>query len=230
MTRATRWPRTARSPRWSSSATTAGPANESGQTPDGDRVSQGANGTVTFTAGDVTLHPERQLLRLRQFTYTSATTARPTGRDRVVRHGHRDDHGHRGQRRAGRQRRHGDGRRGRLGHRSTSWPTTTTAADVGRDPDGHRGDPGHQRHGDLHRDRRQLHAGRRLQRLRQFTYTISDGNGGVGHGHRHVTVTEVNDAPIADDDSDTVAEDGSVTTLVVVGQRQHGPANETVRR
>ena len=41
-----------------------------------------------------------------------------------------------------------------------------------------------------------------------------------------ITVTEVNDAPIAGDDSDTVAEDGSVTTSVLANDST-GPANES---
>ena len=42
-----------------------------------------------------------------------------------------------------------------------------------------------------------------------FTYTISDGNGGTDIGTVSVTVTGINDPPIANDDSATVAEDSS---------------------
>ena len=70
MTTATRSPRTARSPRWSWSATTAGPANESGQSLTVTGVTQGANGTVTFTAGDVTYTPNANYFGTDCFTYT----------------------------------------------------------------------------------------------------------------------------------------------------------------
>jgi PKD repeat protein len=59
-----------------------------------------------------------------------------------------------------------------------------------------------------------------------FTYTISDGNGGSDTATVSITVTEVNDAPVAGDDSDTVAEDGSVSTGVLANDSK-GPANES---
>ncbi|HBL28795.1 MAG TPA: hypothetical protein DD490_18325, partial [Acidobacteria bacterium] len=48
-----------------------------------------------------------------------------------------------------------------------------------------------------------------------FTYTVSDGNGGTATATVTVTVTAVNDAPAANPDSPTVAEDGSVTVSVL---------------
>jgi len=44
-----------------------------------------------------------------------------------------------------------------------------------------------------------------------FSYTISDGNGATDTANVTVTVTGVNDAPVAGDDTATVNEDGSVT-------------------
>ncbi|HEX3131883.1 MAG TPA: Ig-like domain-containing protein [Thermoanaerobaculia bacterium] len=48
-----------------------------------------------------------------------------------------------------------------------------------------------------------------------FTYTASDGNGGTGGATVTVTVTPVNDAPVAGDDTASVVEDGSVTISVL---------------
>src|SRR5947209_4450134 len=48
-----------------------------------------------------------------------------------------------------------------------------------------------------------------------FTYTVSDGNGGTATGMVTVTVTSVNDAPVAHADSATVAEDGTVDVAVL---------------
>ncbi len=48
-----------------------------------------------------------------------------------------------------------------------------------------------------------------------FTYTISDGHGGHGTASVVVTVTPVNDAPIANDDSRTTPEDTAVTINVL---------------
>ncbi|HTF96068.1 MAG TPA: retention module-containing protein [Cellvibrio sp.] len=47
-----------------------------------------------------------------------------------------------------------------------------------------------------------------------FTYTISDNNGGTSTATVNVTVTPVNDVPVANDDSVTVNEDDSVTIAV----------------
>ncbi|MFY9824829.1 MAG: Ig-like domain-containing protein, partial [Thermoanaerobaculia bacterium] len=48
-----------------------------------------------------------------------------------------------------------------------------------------------------------------------FTYTVSDGNGGTATATVTVTVTAVNDAPVANADSATVAEDGTVNVSVL---------------
>nr|HEX4312954.1 Ig-like domain-containing protein [Kofleriaceae bacterium] len=49
----------------------------------------------------------------------------------------------------------------------------------------------------------------------QFTYTVSDGNGGTAIGTVHVTITPVNDPPVAKADALTINEDtpGSVNVL-----------------
>ena len=52
----------------------------------------------------------------------------------------------------------------------------------------------------------------------EFEYEISDGNGGTTTAWvRFVVVNPVNDAPVADDDSATVDEDGAVTVTVLTG-------------
>ena len=48
-----------------------------------------------------------------------------------------------------------------------------------------------------------------------FDYTISDGKGGTDTGHVTVTVTPVNDAPVALDDELTIAEDETGSLLVI---------------
>jgi hypothetical protein len=48
-----------------------------------------------------------------------------------------------------------------------------------------------------------------------FTYTASDGNGGTGGATVTVTVTPVNDAPVANDDTASVVEDGSISVTVL---------------
>ena len=48
-----------------------------------------------------------------------------------------------------------------------------------------------------------------------FTYTIDDGNGGLTTAVVNITVTPVNDAPVAVDDSATTLEDDSVTIFVL---------------
>jgi large repetitive protein len=64
-----------------------------------------------------------------------------------------------------------------------------------------------------------------------FTYTVSDGNGGTDTATVNVTVTEVNDAPVAVDDSlSSIAEDSGVRTIpfaTLTGNDSAGPANES---
>src|SRR6185312_11315708 len=48
-----------------------------------------------------------------------------------------------------------------------------------------------------------------------FTYTVSDGNGGTATGTVTMTITAVNDAPVANADAATVAEDGTVNVAVL---------------
>jgi uncharacterized repeat protein (TIGR01451 family) len=50
-----------------------------------------------------------------------------------------------------------------------------------------------------------------------FTYVVTDGNGGSDTGSVTVTVNPVNDPPVADDDTGSVAEDGSVIIDVLDG-------------
>jgi hypothetical protein len=58
-----------------------------------------------------------------------------------------------------------------------------------------------------------------------YTYTIEDSDGGSDTATVTITVTSVNDDPDAVDDSDSVAEDGSVTTAVLANDNA-GPGNE----
>ncbi|KXW63489.1 hypothetical protein MPHL43070_01960 [Mycolicibacterium phlei DSM 43070] len=48
-----------------------------------------------------------------------------------------------------------------------------------------------------------------------FTYTVSDGQGGTADSTVTITVNPVNDAPVANDDRFTVAEDGTLTGKVL---------------
>ncbi|NKB79479.1 cadherin-like domain-containing protein [Ochrobactrum daejeonense] len=50
-----------------------------------------------------------------------------------------------------------------------------------------------------------------------MTYTVDDGNGGTTTGTITVTVTPVNDAPVAVDDTATTAEDTPVTVDAATG-------------
>lgn len=59
-----------------------------------------------------------------------------------------------------------------------------------------------------------------------FTYTISDGNGGSDTATVNVTVSPVNDPPVAVADSATVAEEGTVT--VAVAANDTDPENSTL--
>ena len=75
--------------------------------PDGHAPStQGAHGTVTFTASGVTYTPAANYNGPDSFTYTITDNGTTNGVARPQeRHGHRQRHGHRGQRHAGRQHR-----------------------------------------------------------------------------------------------------------------------------
>jgi len=55
-----------------------------------------------------------------------------------------------------------------------------------------------------------------------FTYSISDGNGGTATATVHVTVTNVNDDPVANDDSPTVGEDSGANTIDVLANDNDG--------
>ncbi len=48
-----------------------------------------------------------------------------------------------------------------------------------------------------------------------ITYTIDDGNGGATSGTKLIFVAAINDAPVANNDANTVTEDGSVTINVL---------------
>src|SRR5205823_10220258 len=48
-----------------------------------------------------------------------------------------------------------------------------------------------------------------------FTYTIGDGHGGTATGTVNVTITAVNDPPVANNDTATTAEDTAVTIAVL---------------
>ncbi|WP_309242985.1 Ig-like domain-containing protein [Hyalangium versicolor] len=62
-----------------------------------------------------------------------------------------------------------------------------------------------------------------------FTYTLSDGNGGTAIGTVTVTVTPVNDPPDAVNDSFSVAEDSSATVLdVLANDSLNGDVGETL--
>ena len=61
-----------------------------------------------------------------------------------------------------------------------------------------------------------------------FTYTLSDGIGGVATGTVAVTVTPVNDNPLAVNDTVTVAEDSNGTIVTVLANDTDGP--DTGRR
>jgi uncharacterized repeat protein (TIGR01451 family) len=56
-----------------------------------------------------------------------------------------------------------------------------------------------------------------------FRYTISDGNGGTAFATVTVTVTPVNDPPVAQDDATTVAEDSTATVIPVLANDSTAP-------
>ncbi len=49
------------------------------------------------------------------------------------------------------------------------------------------------------------------------TYTVSDGNGGSDTGTLTIAVTAVNDAPVADDETGSTAEDTTLTVNAAAG-------------
>ena len=51
--------------------------------------------------------------------------------------------------------------------------------------------------------------------LDTITYTVDDGNGGTAIGTKFIFVNAVNDAPVANDDFDSVTEDGSVAINIL---------------
>jgi hypothetical protein len=51
-----------------------------------------------------------------------------------------------------------------------------------------------------------------------FTYTVSDGNGGTAEADVSVLVEQVNDAPVAKNDTVTVSEDSIATSLPTAGR------------
>ena len=60
-----------------------------------------------------------------------------------------------------------------------------------------------------------------------FTYKANDGALDSNTATVSITVSEVNDAPIAAGDSTTVAEDSGGSTVTVLGNDSTGPANES---
>ena len=73
------WPRTARSTLDPRPTTRTGPANEAGQTLTVTAVTQGANGTVTFTASGVTYTPDADYNGSDSFTYTISDNGTTNG-------------------------------------------------------------------------------------------------------------------------------------------------------
>jgi hypothetical protein len=52
--------------------------------------------------------------------------------------------------------------------------------------------------------------------LDAFTYTVSDGNGGTSTATVHITINQVNDAPVAVDDTATLDEDADLSVIDVL--------------
>jgi hypothetical protein len=67
-----------------------------------------------------------------------------------------------------------------------------------------------------------LHPGGELQWHATITYTISDGNGGTDSAVLTVTITAVNDAPVAANDSATTNEDTAVAVPVLANDSDRG--------
>src|SRR5204863_7598132 len=58
-----------------------------------------------------------------------------------------------------------------------------------------------------------------------FTYTISDGHGGTAVGTVNVTVTPVNDAPVANNGAATTPEDTQVEITLAASDIENDPLN-----
>ena len=61
-----------------------------------------------------------------------------------------------------------------------------------------------------------------------FTYEVSDGNGGTATGTVNVTITAVNDDPVATNDSLTIAEDAAATDLDVIANDTDADTGDTL--
>ena len=60
-----------------------------------------------------------------------------------------------------------------------------------------------------------------------FTYTISDGNGGTDTGDITVTINGANDTPIANDDTNSVSEEGTISRSSVMSSNKELDDNDT---
>ena len=60
-----------------------------------------------------------------------------------------------------------------------------------------------------------------------FTYTISDGNGGTDTGDITVTINGANDTPIANDDTNSVSEEGTIFRSSVMSSNKELDDNDT---
>ena len=59
-----------------------------------------------------------------------------------------------------------------------------------------------------------------------FTYTISDGNGGTDTGDITVTINGANDTPIANDDTNSVSEEGTISRSSVMSSNKELDDND----
>ena len=207
-----------------------GPANESGQTLTITGVTQGAHGSVAIVLGQDPVHAHRRrLLRLRLLHLHDPgqrSERRPAGQRLQERHRHGQRHRHPGQRPAERQQRHRLGGRGQRERRPDRRQ--------GQRPAGPANESGQTltitgvtqgAHGSV-----AIEAGKVRYTPTEadyfgpdsFTYTIQD-NGQSGDplvndfksdtGTVNVTVTEVNDPPVAATDTASVAEDSASGVL-----------------